>query len=198
MIGQLVDSLIRSRPLLRTVQYRDVLRTLSEGRIGTRGAIGETMVQNWLMRTPGVLFDYESPRVSQSGLYTSPYGEGVRVHSNTGGNRSIIEYDFVIDFNGTGFMAEVKSVALNGYESRVDRAAEIAVDFLGPRSGLVVFVPFNGKGVEQFSKHPNVAYISMGYGLDDLEKYIGRMRSWKRKSQSTGKRRKRRGKRRNR
>ena len=169
-INELVSCLEPYQTSIDDVDFQGVFRRVSNvsDREEVKGRLAEQLMFQWIDSCPDVeLAGVSGRRFGEYRCVLRP--GGICLEKN---GRRVVEYDFVVDFDGELTVIEVKSLKLNGISERIPRILEYGSVFTGEEVGLVVAFPMytnkaaDAKILER--RFPNVKCLDTGYKKKQL------------------------------
>lgn len=138
-----------------------------------KGCMAERLVFQWLQRC-GVEFDTGFPRNSKGHSWVQAQ-HGILVFK---GKRIVHEYDFLVAYQGTRYVVEVKSLKLNGVAEKIPRALELASELYDGDVRMLLFFPMYTNKVADAqvieNMYPQVICVNIGYKKKQLSAAVQR------------------------
>ena len=164
---KLRQQLLVTRPNLNSLELSLVKPENVYNDMNIRGRIAEALVYKWLSSVP-VDFINEFPETPDGAKWKkTPHGIVV----SSGFTKR--EFDFVFNYEGSPFIAEVKSLDINGITSKIPESISIAQDYFQTDVSMILFFPIYSNKVndkiqieEQF---PQVKCVDIGYKKKQLK-----------------------------
>ena len=167
-VDNLVEELRRKK--VRLVEVRlDTLQPKNNYDETVRGCLAETMARMWLSRCEGVQFEEDLPK-KVNGYRVERTPQGILVLND---QRHIHEFDDVVWYEGQPVVCEVKSLKLNGIQSKISRGMELAEEiYVGHKPQMLLFFPFTSNKIQDARRieedFPQVRCVTLGYRRKEL------------------------------
>ncbi|MFC1722959.1 hypothetical protein ACFL0V_02370 [Nanoarchaeota archaeon] len=176
----LKEKLLETRVSLEKVDLSAVVPTNVLDEMEVKGRIAERLAYEWLCKV-GVSFDEDFPRRT-NGYNWNLTPQGILV---TAGKRTVHEFDFLVSDEREPYVVEVKSLKLNGVESRIPRALSLASELYGREARMLVMFPtYHNKvrDAERLNSIPRVEVVDLGYRKKQLLRAINEFYSLRARS----------------
>ena len=172
-MSSIKEKLLETRPSFDSLDLSKVNACNVYNPMEVRGRIAEAFVLQWLTQMQVEFINCFSNVVNHKRWIA--HNHGVTVYD--GGN-SIREFDFVFSHDSNVYIAEVKSLKLNGIEQKIPRSLDLAQEqFQQPVHMLLFFPQYTNKVVDAKNiedRHPQVICIDTGYKRKGLENAVSR------------------------
>jgi len=170
----LIKIIEKNRISLKSVNLKNIIVNNFKNHNEVKGRVAEMRVLQWLYRCKkdGIQFEKDFPKTQNNILFTLTPTDILAFK----GNECVCGYDFIIRYESTPYVVEVKSMRLNGFCREIKNALDTVSVFYGQPVNMVIFSPMHTlrkkeqRILSEFEDR--VALVDSAYKLRDIESKV--------------------------